>query len=140
MLCIVRLIQNIFVVCPDHFILSHQISLFSSTSSTFFILNSTISNYIDIIVNKLNLTDYYKDELERLDNIRELKSVLEEANEVVKSSVAEETLEELADVYEVLKAIAELENKNIDDVVEIAKQKRAKRGGFEKRIFLEKTY
>ena len=68
------------------------------------------------------------------------KKLLEEANEVVKSSVAEETLEELADVYEVLKAIAELENKNIDDVVEIAKQKRAKRGGFEKRIFLEKTY
>lgn len=44
-------------------------------------LNSSISNYIDIIVEKLNLVDYYKDELDRLDNIRELKSVLEEANE-----------------------------------------------------------
>jgi len=55
------------------------VNLISDLKNEF--LNSTISNYIDIIVNKLNLTDYYKDELERLDNIRELKSVLEEANE-----------------------------------------------------------
>ena len=52
----------------------------------------------------------------------------------------EDTLEELADVLEVLKAIAELNNKELDDVIEKANQKRLKRGGFEKRIFLEKTY
>ena len=38
------------------------------------------------------------------------------------------------------KAIAELNNKKIDDVIEKANQKRLNRGGFEKRIFLEKTY
>ena len=38
-----------------------------------------------------------------------------------------------------LKAISELEGKNINDVIESSKQKRLKRGGFTKKIFLEKT-
>lgn len=68
------------------------------------------------------------------------KKLLEEANEVISSNNSDETLEELADVLEILSSIAELNNKTLDDVVEVAKQKRIKRGGFEKRIFLEKTY
>ena len=68
------------------------------------------------------------------------KKLLEEANEVISSKTSDETIEELADVLEILKSIAELNGKKLDDVVEIAKQKRLKRGGFEKRIFLEKTY
>ena len=68
------------------------------------------------------------------------KKLLEEANEVIGSKGSDETLEELADVLEILKSIAELNGKKLDDVVEVAKQKRLKRGGFEKRIFLEKTY
>lgn len=67
------------------------------------------------------------------------KKLLEEANEVINTQNKADTLEELADVFEVLKAIAELEGKNINDVIEIANQKRLKRGGFSKRIFLEKT-
>ena len=59
---------------------------------------------------------------------------------MIKSQNVEETLEELADVLEVLKSIAELENKSLNDVIKISEQKRLKRGGFEKRIFLEKTY
>ena len=68
------------------------------------------------------------------------KKLLEEANEVISSKNSDETIEELADVLEILKSIAELNDKKLDDVVEVAKQKRLKRGGFEKRIFLEKTY
>ena len=68
------------------------------------------------------------------------KKLLEETNEVINAKNTNDTLEELADVIEVLKAIASLENKNIDDIIEIANQKRLKHGGFEKRIFLEKTY
>ena len=75
--------------------------------------------------------DEYRNEL--------YKKLIEETNEVVSSKNKEETLEELADVLEVLKAIVNLENKTIDDVIEIANQKRLKRGGFDKRIFLEKT-
>ena len=67
------------------------------------------------------------------------KKLLEESQEVINSQDTEDTLEELADVLEVLKSIAELENRNLDDVIEIANQKRLKRGGFSKKIFLEKT-
>ena len=67
------------------------------------------------------------------------KKLLEESQEVINSQDTEDTLEELADVLEVLKSIAELENRNLDDIIEIANQKRLKRGGFSKKIFLEKT-
>ncbi len=68
------------------------------------------------------------------------KKLLEEANEVINTHESLETLEELADVLEILKAIAKLNNKDLNDIIEIANQKKIKRGGFEKRIFLEKTY
>lgn len=68
------------------------------------------------------------------------KKLLEESQEVINSNGDEDTLEELADVLEVLKSIAELDNKNLDEVIEKANKKRIKRGGFEKRLFLEKTY
>ena len=38
-----------------------------------------------------------------------------------------------------LKTISELEGKNMDVVIESSKQRRLKRGGFTKKIFLEKT-
>ena len=68
------------------------------------------------------------------------KKLLEEANEVVNAKNKEDVLEELADVLEVLISIAELESKSLNDVIEIANQKRLKRGGFKKRIFLEETH
>jgi len=68
------------------------------------------------------------------------KKLLEEAKEVISSKNSDETIEELADVLEILRSIAELNGKTLDDVLETANQKKLKRGGFEKRIFLEKTY
>ena len=68
------------------------------------------------------------------------KKLLEESNEVTNSESTDGILEELADVLEVIKSIAELNNKDLNDVIEIANQKRLKRGGFQKRILLEKTY
>lgn len=64
----------------------------------------------------------------------------EETSEVIGAQEKNNTLEELADVLEVLRAIAELEKSNLDDIIELANQKKLKRGGFEKRILLEKTY
>ncbi len=73
--------------------------------------------------------DDYKKELE--------KKLLEEYNEVLGTSTSEERIEELADMLEVIQALAVLENKTLNDVNRAAKQKRLKRGGFEKKIFLE---
>ena len=42
-------------------------------------------------------------------------------------------------MLEVLKALAQLEGKTLEDVIEVAKVKVKKRGAFEKKIFLEKV-
>ena len=56
--------------------------------------NTSITNYIDILVEKLNLVEYYKDDIDRLENIQELNSVLQEADEAYEGTDLEK-LEEL---------------------------------------------
>ena len=67
------------------------------------------------------------------------KKLKEECDEVIDSKNTFELFEELADLLEVIKSIVQLEDKTIEDIIETANQKKLKRGGFEKRIFLEKT-
>ena len=69
--------------------------------------------------------DDYLDELH--------KKLIEEANEFIEN----DDPEELADLMEVVYAIAKLKNINIDEVEKIRIQKREKRGGFENKIYLE---
>ena len=75
--------------------------------------------------------DEYKVEL--------LNKLKEEVNEVINSKDNKELLEELADVFEVIKSLAESEDSSVDKIIEIASSKREKRGGFSKKLFLEKT-
>lgn len=75
--------------------------------------------------------DEYKKEL--------LKKLLEECHELIAAKTSFQILEEAADVFEVLKVISQLEGENIDTVMELANQKRLKKGSFTKKIFLEKT-
>ena len=72
----------------------------------------------------------YKEELE--------KKLYEEYNEVIEASGLDR-IEELADMIEVIKSLAKLENKTLDEVIEIANKKSEKRGAFDKKIFLEKV-
>lgn len=74
--------------------------------------------------------DEYKVELET--------KLMEEYNEVLLAT-SEERVEELADMLEVITALAKLEGKSLEDVIEVKNKKCDKRGGFEKRIFLEKV-
>ena len=69
-----------------------------------------------------------------------LKKLQEECDEVSAAKNTNELLEELADVLEILRALSNLENKSINDVIAIADEKKKKRGGFESKIFLQKTY
>ena len=62
----------------------------------------------------------------------------EEYKEVIEST-GENRLEELADMLEVIRALASLENKSLDDVIAIAESKNIKRGAFYEKIFLEKV-
>ena len=75
--------------------------------------------------------DEYKQELE--------KKLYEEYKEVLNTTISDERIEELADMLEIIIALAKLEDKTLDDVVEVAKAKRLKRGGFDKKIYLEKV-
>lgn len=72
----------------------------------------------------------YKKELE--------KKLYEEYKEVIDAS-GDDRVEELADMMEVISALAKLENNSLDDVIAIAKKKSEKRGAFDKKIFLEKV-
>ena len=66
------------------------------------------------------------------------KKILEEALEVSESNDSNE-LEELADILEVIMALIKIDGKELKDILEIAKTKHEKRGGFEDKIYLEKV-
>lgn len=72
----------------------------------------------------------YKKELE--------KKLYEEYKEVIKA-IGDDRVEELADMLEVIRALASLENKTLNDVIAIADKKVKKRGAFKEKIFLEKV-
>lgn len=73
----------------------------------------------------------YKQELER--------KLLEEYNEVINTCNREERIEELADMIEVISALANVENSSLEEVISVGKKKSLKRGSFNNKIFLEKV-
>lgn len=62
----------------------------------------------------------------------------EEYQEVLESS-GEDRVEELADMLEIMISLAKLEKSNLEKIIEIAKKKKAKHGGFDKKLYLEKV-
>lgn len=88
------------------------------------------NNGEEAIIRILSLEEY---------KIELYKKLEEEKNEVVNSKNKEELVEELADLYEVINSIMQTNDINFTEVEDVRKKKYIKRGGFEKRIFLEKT-
>lgn len=82
-------------------------------------------------ITRILSNEEYKEELE--------KKLYEEYKEVLNTTNTKDRIEELADMLEIIIALAKLEGKSLDDVVEVAKTKRLKRGGFDKKIYLEKV-
>ena len=72
----------------------------------------------------------YKIELE--------KKLYEEYLEVIESEGKNRT-EELADMIEIIRYLAMLENTSLEKIIEIANEKKSKRGAFDKKVFLEKV-
>jgi len=72
----------------------------------------------------------YKEELE--------KKLLEEYKEVIEAT-GNDRREELADMIEVIRALGNLENTTIEEIIKIADDKTDKRGAFNDKIFLEKV-
>lgn len=69
----------------------------------------------------------YKIELE--------KKLKEELAETLASS-GNDRIEELADMLEVMISLANLEDKTLDDIIDVCNKKREKRGGFQKKLYL----
>ena len=82
-------------------------------------------------ITRILSNDEYKQELER--------KLYEEYQEVLNTTNSKDRIEELADMLEIIISLAKLEDKSIEDVLEVAKAKRLKRGGFDKKIYLEKV-
>ncbi|APC47787.1 phosphoribosyl-ATP pyrophosphohydrolase [Virgibacillus halodenitrificans] len=69
--------------------------------------------------------------------IEELKKKLnEEVTEYQEATTDEEALEELADVLELMHALAQQHGATIDDVEKVRKDKAEKRGAFNEKIYL----
>ncbi len=66
-----------------------------------------------------------------------LKKATEEAAELQHSLEKNNVEEEIADLFEVVDAILMLRGKSMEDIKKIQKEKREKRGGFEKRILMD---
>ena len=79
-------------------------------------------------VTRILSEDEYKNELE--------KKLYEEYKEVIEAS---DRIEELADMLEIINALAKIESKTLDNVILVAEQKNEKRGAFNEKIFLEKV-
>lgn len=82
----------------------------------------------EVAITRVLSDEEYKKELE--------KKLYEEYNEVLNSS-DDDRIEELADMLEVIIALAEVDGKTFDDIEKIRVLKKEKRGGFSKRIYLE---
>ncbi|SEN01198.1 Predicted house-cleaning noncanonical NTP pyrophosphatase, all-alpha NTP-PPase (MazG) superfamily [Mesobacillus persicus] len=75
--------------------------------------------------------------LENDEYITELrKKAYEELDEYMNTNNKEDAVEELADLLEIVHALAESHGSSIEEVEELRKNKAAKRGGFKEKIFL----
>ena len=89
-----------------------------------------IKNNNEEAITRILNDEEYKDALE--------KKLLEEYNEVLNAE-GDDYLEELADMLEVIDALASTKNKSLEDIIKIKEEKTNKRGGFKNKIFLERT-
>lgn len=64
------------------------------------------------------------------------KKMYEELEEYIGAKDDEEALEELADILELMHALAKVHGENIEAVEKIREEKQIKRGGFDEKIFL----
>ena len=70
-----------------------------------------------------------------LDNEEYLHELDKKLNEEISEYQADKSIEEMADVIEVLFAICEARGHSVEEVMEVRNGKREKRGGFEQKIF-----
>lgn len=102
------------------------------------IYNKLVRDKIPDIIRAKGEEPVYRYIEDKNEYIAELeKKLKEECNEVISAKENGERLEELADLLEVIMALAGAVDSDIQEVIDIADEKARKRGGFEEGIFLE---
>lgn len=103
------------------------------------IMNKLVRDNIPDIIIKNGDVPYYRilDDEEYVTCLKE--KILEEYHEILNAQTKEETLEECADLLELLFALTKLNGYSEEDLLRTRILKRDKRGGFDKKIYLEKT-
>lgn len=103
------------------------------------VMNKLVRDNIPDIIRKNGDIPFYHI-LDEEEYILALKTkMMEEYQEILGASSKEEILEECADLLELLFALTVANGYTEEDLLNTRILKREKRGGFDKRIFLEKT-
>lgn len=103
------------------------------------VYNKLVRDKIPEVIQK-NGKSYSTRILSQLEHEEQLRIKLqEEMAEYLAADTAGQALEELADVLEVIHSLAGIHHSSFHEVETIRKQKSAERGGFKKRVFLEKV-
>ncbi|WP_226617766.1 nucleoside triphosphate pyrophosphohydrolase [Cytobacillus firmus] len=98
--------------------------------------NKLVRDRIPEIIDKTG-KKYSTRVLDKTEYIKELKKKsFEELEEYTNAENDEEALVELADLLEIIHALAETHGASIEKVEELRKQKAEERGGFKDKIFL----
>ena len=74
-----------------------------------------------------------------LDNKEYIEALNKKLTEEVNEYLENENINEMVDILEVIRAICDYKSIRFEDIEKKRIEKREKRGGFEKKIFLEKT-
>ena len=90
---------------------------------------------IDLMTEMKSIIHWHRLEDAEYDAQLRLK-LLEEAEEVARASSKQELMEELADVFEIIDSICEVNEIAPEEIQEIQCKKRSERGGFKERKFV----
>lgn len=93
-------------------------------------------NIIDIILND-NGKPVFKTLNDDDFRIALKNKVIEESQELLSANTKDDVINELSDIIELIEAISKNYNINKDELLNKKENKKLKRGGFDKKIFLE---
>lgn len=88
---------------------------------------------------EIPITRILSEEEYKIELLKKLDEEFLELKEAISLRDKEKILEESSDLFEVIKAYNELMDNSFEDITKTMNEKREKRGGFSRRLFLERV-